>query len=161
MKWRFYRWRYDRASVLHEAYFYDEEAAFAALEKIRWPNGPICPHCGAVGRQKRLEDLKDNPTGKNPDGAIQLGIWRCGRCRLQFTARKGTLFAGSWLKLHQWFRAIFLLRSTKKTISTGQLAQALGCTAKTARFVKQRMRNLTRYKAPASAARLANKDDNL
>ncbi|WP_456748729.1 transposase [Bradyrhizobium sp. USDA 4354] len=22
----------------------------AALERIRWPNGPVCPHCKASGR---------------------------------------------------------------------------------------------------------------
>ena len=27
--------------------FTDETAARAALEAIRWPDGPICPHCGS------------------------------------------------------------------------------------------------------------------
>jgi len=30
-------------SVLNEAYFHDEAAAFGALEAILW--GPVCPHC--------------------------------------------------------------------------------------------------------------------
>jgi hypothetical protein len=36
------------ASVLKEAYFHDEAAAFRALEKIMWAEGkpPYCPHCG-------------------------------------------------------------------------------------------------------------------
>ncbi len=29
-----------------EARFNNEEAARQHLEAIRWPNGPICPHCG-------------------------------------------------------------------------------------------------------------------
>ena len=26
--------------------FTDENKARAALEAVRWPNGPFCPHCG-------------------------------------------------------------------------------------------------------------------
>ncbi len=38
------------ASVIKEAYFHDEAAAFAALERIMWPNGQpdACPHCRVV-----------------------------------------------------------------------------------------------------------------
>jgi hypothetical protein len=24
----------------------DEDSARALLESLRWPNGPVCPHCG-------------------------------------------------------------------------------------------------------------------
>ena len=33
-------------SVLNAKHFHDEEAAFAELEAILWPDGPVCPHCG-------------------------------------------------------------------------------------------------------------------
>ena len=26
--------------------FADEDSARNYLERIRWPNGPVCPHCG-------------------------------------------------------------------------------------------------------------------
>jgi len=42
------------ASVLNEPYFQDEAAAFAALEAILWPDGPVCPHCGCLDRVNRL-----------------------------------------------------------------------------------------------------------
>ena len=32
------------------ACFHDETAARAAFEAIRWPNGPLCPHCGEGAR---------------------------------------------------------------------------------------------------------------
>jgi len=35
-----------------EARFHDEDAARKHLELIRWPNGPVCPHCGASGRRR-------------------------------------------------------------------------------------------------------------
>ena len=35
---------------LQNPIFTDENAAREALEACRWPNGPICPHCGAFDR---------------------------------------------------------------------------------------------------------------
>lgn len=125
-------------SVLTEAYFHDEIAAFKALEAILWPNGPVCPHCGATDRINRLEGVKDKK------GRVRLGLWKCYHCRGQFTVRKGTVFESSHLKLHQWFQAAFLLCSSKKGISSNQLARTLGCTVKTAWFASHRIREAMR-----------------
>jgi hypothetical protein len=43
------------ASVLNAPHFQDETAAYAHVESLLWPNGPICPHCdnrdqGKIGR---------------------------------------------------------------------------------------------------------------
>src|SRR2546421_2897923 len=35
----------DKLSADH---FRDDEAARQELERILWPNGPVCPHCGVV-----------------------------------------------------------------------------------------------------------------
>ena len=35
---------------LQNPIFTDENAAREALEACRWPNGPVCPHCGSVER---------------------------------------------------------------------------------------------------------------
>lgn len=126
------------ASVLNEAYFTDEVAAFAALEAIVWPNGPTCPHCGAVDRINKLEGVKDKK------GRVRLGLWKCYHCRGQFTVRKGTVFEASHLKLHQWFQAAFLMCSSKKGVSSNQLHRTLGCTLKTAWFVSHRLREAMR-----------------
>jgi hypothetical protein len=32
-------------SRIHE-HFHDEETARNFFEKLRWPDGPVCPHCG-------------------------------------------------------------------------------------------------------------------
>ncbi len=126
------------ASVLKEAYFHDEAAAFAALEAILWPDGPICPHCGATDRINRLEGVKDKM------GRVRLGLWKCYHCRGQFTVRKGTVFEASHLKLHQWFQAAYLLCSSKKGCSSNQLARTLGCTVKSAWFASHRIREAMR-----------------
>jgi transposase-like protein len=125
-------------SVLNEAYFHDEAAAFAALESILWPNGPTCPHCGATDRINRLKGVKDKK------GRERLGLWKCYHCRGQLTVRKNTVFESSHLKLHQWFQAAYLLCSSKKGISSNQLGRTLGCTVKTAWFASHRIREAMR-----------------
>ena len=36
-------------------HFSDEAKAYELVEAIRWPNGPICPHCGVVDEATYLE----------------------------------------------------------------------------------------------------------
>lgn len=122
------------ASVLSEKYFTDEAAAFERLEAIMWPEGPTCPHCGAVDRINRLQGVKDKR------GNVRPGLWKCYHCRSQFTVRKGTVFESSHIPLHQWFQAAFLMSSSKKGVSANQLHRTLGCTLKTAWFVAHRLR---------------------
>lgn len=125
-------------SVLNEPYFHDEAAAFAALERILWPEGPTCPHCGGVDRINRLEGVKDKK------GRVRLGLWKCYHCKGQFRCTKGTVFESAHLKLHQWFQVAYLLCSSKKGISSNQLARTLGCTVNTAWFASHRIREAMR-----------------
>jgi transposase-like protein len=130
------------ASAFKDPRFHDEEAAFAALERVLWPNGkpPHCPHCGVVDRANRLAVQTSKASKKHPDGKPVFGLWKCYACRKQFTVRKGTVFEESRLELHQWLQAAFLMCSSKKGISTNQLHRTLGCTLKTAWFVSMRLR---------------------
>jgi transposase-like protein len=132
------------ASVLNEAYFTDEAAAFKALEAIVWPNGPTCPHCGATDRINPLQGVRSKASKTHPEGIERLGLWKCYHCKGQFTVRKGTVFEASHLKLHQWLQAAFLMCSSKKGVSSNQLHRTLGCTLKTAWFVSHRLREAMR-----------------
>lgn len=140
------------ASVLKEAYFHDEAAAFAALEGIMWPGGKpaSCPHCGEVGRSNRLAVQRSKPSKKHPNGKPVYGLWKCYGCRQQFTVRKGTVFEESRLELHQWFQAAYLLCASKKGVSANQLHRTLGCTLKTAWFVGHRLREAMRELHPVA-----------
>lgn len=131
-------------SVLNEAYFHDEAAAFKALEAIVWPNGPVCPHCGGTERIGRLEGVRSKPSKKNPQGTIRHGLHKCYQCKGQFTARKGTVFESSHLELRQWLQAAFLMCSSKKGVSSNQLARTLGITVKSAWFASHRLREAMR-----------------
>ncbi|WP_421882172.1 IS1595 family transposase [Pacificispira sp.] len=120
-------------SVLSKPYFHDEAAAFAKLEEIVWPNGPICPHCG--GRE-RIYELKGKSTRQ--------GLKKCGHCRKQFTVRVGTVFESSHIPLHKWFQAAYLMASSKKGISAHQLHRTLEITYKSAWFMAHRLREAMR-----------------
>ncbi len=110
-----------------EPFFQDEAAARAMIEDVRWPNGPVCPHCGEAGR--RYATKKE-------------GRYRCGNpeCRKDYTVTTGTVMESSHIPLTQWLMAFYLLSSSKKGISSLQLQRALGCTYKSAWFLSHRIR---------------------
>ena len=93
---------------LNAKHFHDEEAAFAELEAILWPDGPVCPHCGALDRIYALKGVRSKPSKKHPEGVVRHGLKKCGHCRKQFTVRVGTVFEDSHAPLHKWFQAIHL-----------------------------------------------------
>lgn len=128
-------------SVLSDARFHNEKAAFAYVEAELWPNGPVCPHCAATKEQiGRLKGVRTKPSKKNPEGVEQVGLYKCYGCRKPFTVRKGTIFEDSHLPLRLWLQAIHLLCSSKKGISTRQLQRILGCGMKTAWHLGHRIR---------------------
>lgn len=135
-------------SILSKKYFHDEAAAFAHVESILWPNGPICPHCGAVENIVALKGIRNKPNAaqraKGEPGSERHGLHRCKDCRGQFTVRKGTLFEESHLALHKWLQAVYLLCSSKKGISTQQIKRTLEVDQKTAWFLMHRVREAMR-----------------
>lgn len=107
----------------------DEKAAIAFVEGLRWPNGPVCPHCGSGEKVYALE-------GKT----TRAGLRKCGKCRKQFTVRVGTIFEDSHIPLGKWLYAIFQMCSSKKGVSANQLKRELGLTYKSAWFLCHRVR---------------------
>src|SRR5258705_7375573 len=110
----------------------NEEAAFAYVEGLLWPEGPVCPHCGATKEH----------VGKLTGKTSRLGMRKCYACRETFTVRMGSIFEDSHLPLRLWLQAIYLLCSSKKGISTRQLQRTLGCGLKTAWHLSHRIREI-------------------
>lgn len=131
-------------SVLNQPYFHDESAAFAKLESVLWPNGPVCPHCGNNERVYDLKGVRSKPSKKNPEGVERHGLKKCGKCHKQFTVRVGTVFESSHIPLHKWFQAVHLLCSSKKGISSHQLHRVLEITYEAAWFMSHRIREAMR-----------------
>ncbi len=119
-------------SVLSDARFHNEIAAFAYVEAELWPNGPVCPHC---------ENADQAKIGRLEGKTTRVGLRKCYACRKQFTVRIGTIFEDSHLPLRLWLQAIHLLCSSKKGISTRQLQRTLGCGMKTAWHLGHRIRH--------------------
>jgi transposase-like protein len=111
--------------------FTDKDAAREHLEAQRWPNGPICPHCGNAD-QTRVTAMQ----GK----AHRPGLYNCMECREQFTVTVGTVFERTKIALNKWLLATFLMTSSKKGMSAHQLHRMLGVTYKTAWFMAHRIR---------------------
>jgi transposase-like protein len=109
--------------------FHVEEVAFAHVEGILWPDGPVCPHCGTIDQAGRLQGKSSRP-----------GLWKCYACRGQFTVRIGTVFESSHVPMRIWLQAIYMMSSSKKGISTRQLQRTLGGSMKTAWFLSHRIR---------------------
>jgi transposase-like protein len=123
-------------SVLSRPYFHDEAAAFAHVEAVLWPDGPVCPHCGCVGRIAKIKP--------NPEKRVRMGLHRCGDCKKQFTVTVGTVFEASKVPLHKWLQAVHVMASSKKGVSSHQLHRALEVTYKTAWFMSHRIREAMR-----------------
>jgi hypothetical protein len=88
------------------------------LEQMRWPTGPICPHCGVLNEASRVVRHKD--TAKTREG-----LWVCLACHEQFSVTVGTVMEGSHIPLGKWMAAIHILCSSKKSVSALQLQRQL------------------------------------
>ena len=99
--------------------YQNKEEARKYLEKLRWPDGPECPHCGLVGEAYKLTA---KPGSKRP---VRPGVYKCKGCRKQFTVTVKTIFADSKIPLHKWLLAIHLMCTSKKGISAHQLMRNL------------------------------------
>jgi transposase-like protein len=111
--------------------FTDETAAREALESVRWPNGPVCPHCDSKDQIARVSGKKRSH---------RPGLLYCNACKGQFTVTVGTVFERSKIPLTKWWLATHLLCASKKGVSSHQIHRTLGVTYKTAWFMTHRIR---------------------
>ena len=120
-------------SVLSDPIFHDEHAAYAYMESILWPDGPVCPKYGVVDNAIELK-------GKR----ARQGLRRCNDCKKDFTVKVGTVFEASHVSMCHWLQATYLLAASKKGFSAHQLHRTLGVTYKTAWFMAHRLREAMR-----------------
>jgi transposase-like protein len=115
--------------------FQDEIKAREFLEKKRWANGRVCPHCKCT----ETYPLTAREGSKSP---VRPGVYKCKNkeCRKQFTVRVGTIFEDSKLPIRVWLAAIHLMSAAKNGISSHELARQLDITQKSGWFVCHRIR---------------------
>ncbi|MGB7101896.1 MAG: IS1595 family transposase, partial [Xanthobacteraceae bacterium] len=114
-----------------ERRFNNDDAARAYLESLRWPEGPICPHCGVIDHAYAIKPA---------------GTYRCAEaaCRVNFTVTMNSPMERSHIALHKWVLAFHLMCSSKKGMSAHQLHRTLGSTYRSAWFMAHRIRECMR-----------------
>lgn len=103
--------------------FPDQKDCIAHLEKVRWPDSPSCPYCKSVRFTKTKNEMR----------------YHCNTCNTSYSVKVGSLFENSKLDLQKWFLAICLLASTRRSISSRNLALKIDVTKDTAWSMKKRI----------------------
>lgn len=100
-----------------------EEQCEAAVKRWRWPNGFVCPKCGAK---------RHTITGRRR-------LYECRECGRQTSLKAGTIFAKSLVPLAKWFQAMWLITQSKGSISTLELSRQLGLKWDSAWLLRQKL----------------------
>ncbi len=90
--------------------FGTEEACRAYVFASRWPEGFVCPGCGA----------------RDAGGETRRHLWVCTACGRQTSVTAGTVMHGTRLPLRTWFWAAYLVSTFHPGISAKQLQRQLG-----------------------------------
>jgi len=102
----------------------NKEKALDEVADSRWKDSVVCPHCGA----------------DSPMFLKTRQIWKCSRCRKQFSIKVGTIMEDSPIGLDKWLPAMWMVANSRNGISSWELSRALGVTQKTAWFMLHRIR---------------------
>lgn len=106
-------------------YLSDPQVCIDIVKFMRWGESePVCQHCGETGAYF-LASRK---------------IFKCKKCRKQFSVKMGTIFEESAVGLNKWLIAIWQLVNCKNGISSYELGKGIGVTQRTAWFMLQRIR---------------------
>lgn len=113
--------------------FSTEEAARGYFERMRWPKGPACPHCGNAERiYARTANAKSG---------VRAGLYKCGECEDTFTVTVGTVMEDSKIPLSKWLIAFYMMCASKTQVSALQLQRQLELGSyRTALFLCHRIR---------------------
>ena len=102
---------------------------------MRWPDGVVCPKCGATDNIAQVKGKKRSH---------RKGLYYCNSCKGQFTVTVGTVLEHSRVAINKWLLAFYLMCASKKGMSAHQLHRTLGVTYKTAWFMAHRIREAMR-----------------
>jgi len=92
--------------------FPDEAACAAYLERARWSDGFICPHCGVADEPRHI--------------STRPKVLRCRHCRRETSLTAGTVMERTHTPLSTWFWAAYLVASQTPGMSAVQFQRQLG-----------------------------------
>lgn len=111
--------------------FPTHDHAATHLERVRWPEGPICPYCGSA-----KASAKNEAAGKT----LAARRWQCQACKKSYSVTVNTIFHNSHIDLQRWFLLIALMLNAKKGLSAMQVARDLDMRRATVWSMMQRIR---------------------
>jgi len=120
-------------------HYQDEGEAYKFIESIRWPSGPVCPHCGSIDHAYFLTP-KDGARKTRTGSTSARRVWKCAECRKQFSVLIGTIFEGSHIPLFKWLLAFHMLASAKNGVAAFELHRTLNISVESAWFMAHRIR---------------------
>jgi transposase-like protein len=101
---------YPQTWVQFVDWFPDEESCERFLERLRWPDGYICPRCGMAAEPYRASRAR----------------LVCRACRTQCSVTAGTVFEKTRTPLRTWFAAAWHVTNQKHGVSALGLQRELG-----------------------------------
>ncbi len=93
-----------------DRFFPDEAACLRYLERLRWPEGFVCPKCSHAGEAWRMKR----------------GLLLCPKCRAQTSVTAGTIFEGTRKPLKLWFIAVWEITGHKYGANALTVKRMLG-----------------------------------
>ncbi len=103
-----------------------EEMSRALLERARWPEGPVCPSCGAKNAASRL--------------STRPGLWTCKACRrCQYSVTSGTHLHRSRLPVSVWVKFYHLTHIANRTLTASQVSRRYNVAYLTAKSMLRRI----------------------
>ncbi|PSM16284.1 transposase [Nitratireductor sp. StC3] len=131
--------------------FPTEDSARQLFERLVWPDGPHCPHCGSAEAWR----FRDKGRISRP------GLYECGNCAGQFTVTTKTPMHATKLPLKVWLRAIYLILFSSKGVSSVILGQQLGVRQSTAGVPKNLLARCCRMTISPSCGATASRSSNI
>ncbi|HKI00013.1 MAG TPA: IS1595 family transposase [Candidatus Sulfotelmatobacter sp.] len=107
-------------------YFSNPDNCIDYIAVRRWPNGVVCPGCGAT-------KVSFNAKRRT---------WKCGshHPKREFSVKVGTIYEDSPIPLDKWLTATWMLTNCKNGVSSYEIARDVKVTQKSAWFMLQRIR---------------------
>lgn len=111
--------------------FPTEARARSFLERMIWPTGRVCPHCGTIDRSWAIKSKAARP-----------GLYECQDCGRQFTVTTKTPMHATKLDIRVWLQAMYLMLTSSKGVSSVVISRLLGVHQSTAWKMNHALRRM-------------------
>jgi transposase-like protein len=114
---------------------------------MRWPDGVRCVFPDCPGKTVYRMSIQ----GKTLKSGRIVGpreLFKCKKCRRQFSVTKGTIFEDSKIPLKTWLVVMYRMCSSKKSVSARQIEREFGLSHRAAWFMCHRIRWAMTNKKP-------------